>query len=110
MSVSQLPQHIDLDLDTAERPESEVKPPFAANIAGRRITMEDPADLDWRDLLLLENPAEFLRLSLTKDDRKFLLEQPLPGWKFNKLMEAYYNHYDLDDKIAAAKRQQALGG
>lgn len=107
-NVQDLPQHITLDLDAETRPEGDVKPPFAVNINGRRIVMEDPADLDWRDLMLLESPTEFLRLSLSKEDRKYLLEQNLPGWKFNRFMEAYYSHYDLDEKVRQAQRQQRL--
>lgn len=109
-NVTALPGRITLDLDSEERPEKDVKPPFVANIKGREIGMRDPAELDWRDLLLLESPMDFLRLSTTPEDRKFLLEQDLPGWKFNRLMEAYYAHYDLDEKVRQARRQQRLDG
>jgi hypothetical protein len=109
-NVSALPKNLALDLDSESRPENEVKPEFTVQINGREITMTDPSELDWRDLILLESPTEFLRLSLTAEDRKFLLEQPLPGWKFNRLMEAYYNHFDLDQKVRDARRQQALAG
>lgn len=109
-NVHDLPGRISLDLDHAARPEGDVKPPFVVVVNGREIRMEDPADLDWRDLVLLESPTEFLRLSLSSEDRKFLLEQSLPGWKFNQLMEAYYSHYDLDEKVRAAQRQQRLSG
>lgn len=109
-NVTNLPGRISLDLDSESRPDAEVKPPFVVVVAGREITMEDPANLDWRDLLLLESPTDFLRLSLSAEDRKFLLEQSLPGWKFNKLMEGYYTHFDLDEKVRQARRQQQLGG
>lgn len=109
-NVSTLPKNLALDLDAEQRPEKEVKPPFTVQINGREITMTDPAELDWRDLILMESPTEFLRLSLADEDRKFLLEQSIPGWKFNRLMEAYYNHFDLDQKVREARRQQALAG
>jgi hypothetical protein len=107
-SPTQLPRQIAFDLDSAQRPEDEVKPPFVANVHGREITMEDPDNLDWRDLILMEKPTEFLRLALSKEDRKFLLEQSIEGWRFNQLMEAYYSHYDLEDKLQQAHRQQRL--
>ena len=109
-NVTALPGRITLDLDAAARPDGEVKPPFVVVVKGREISMEDPAELDWRDLILLESPTEFLRLALSAEDRKFLLAQDLPGWKFNQLMEAYYSHYDLDEKVRQARRQQQLGG
>lgn len=109
-NISTLPKNLALDLDAEQRPEGEVKPPFTVQVEGREITMTDPSELDWRDLILLESPTDFLRLSLTAEDRKFLLEQSLPGWKFNRLMEAYYGHFDLDKKVRDARRQQALSG
>jgi hypothetical protein len=56
----------------------------------------------------METPTEFLRLSLSKEDREFLLAQNLPGWKSNRLMEAYYTHFDLDEKVRSARRQERL--
>lgn len=109
-NVQQLPGRISIDLDTATRPEKDIKPPFVANVNGREITMIDPAEVDWRDLALMESPGEFLRFALSPEDRKYLLEQELPGWKFERLMEAYYNHFELEKQVAAAKRQQAFGG
>lgn len=109
-NVTALPGSITLDLDAAQRPANEVKPPFVVKIQDREIGMKDPAELDWRDLILMESPTEFLRLSLSKEDREFLLSQDLPGWKFNQLMEAYYTHFDLDEKVRSARRQERLSG
>lgn len=106
--VTTLPQSINLDLDAAERPAEEIKGPFRFNVKDRTVTMSDPADLDWRDLILLDSPTEFIRLALQPEDRQFLLEQPLPGWKFNLLMEGYYKHYDLEEKLREARRNQRL--
>lgn len=106
--VTKLPGTIALDLDAATRDDE--KGPFTVVISDREITFGDPEDLDWRDLLMLQDPAEFLRLSLAAEDRKFILEQPLPAWKFNRLMEAYYSHFDLEDKVRQARRQQQLAG
>lgn len=109
-NLRNLPGTITLDLDAAQRPEEEIKPPFVVKVQGRSITMEDPAELDWRDLAVMDNPIEFLRLSLSTEDRKFLLSLNLPGWKFNQFMEAYYAHFDLDDKVREAQRRQRLSG
>lgn len=104
--VSTLPQNISLDLDVATRDDE--KPPFRVVVSERTIEMKDPAELDWRDLILLDSPTEFIRLALSKDDREFLYAQDLPGWKFNKLMEAYYGHFDLEEKLHEARRNQRL--
>lgn len=105
-NVSHLPEPgVVVDLDLEERPEQDVKPPFVAKVGGRAITFTDPADIDWRDLATVVIPADLLRVSLSSEDRNFLQDQPLPSWKFNRLMEAYYVHYDLEEKIRNAKRQ-----
>ena len=109
-NIRQLPQHVTLDLDAYERPVDEVKPTFTANVGDRVVTMIDPANVDWRDLLVMEDPNEFLRHAFSPEDRKHLLAQPLPGWKFNKLMDAYYNHYELEEQIRKARQQQRLAG
>jgi hypothetical protein len=83
-----------LDLDALER---EGTPgPFTVKLAGRPWKLADPQELDWKQLdqlgtvsaemdlrmLLGEQFAEFRKLSL-------------PGWKFEKLMEAWRTHYGL---------------
>jgi len=105
-NVTRLPEPgIILDLDLEERDPKDIKPPFIVNVADRRITFEDPANIDWRDLASVMIPGDMLRVSLSRDDNLFLQKQALPAWKFNKLMEGYYLHYDLEDKIREAKRQ-----
>jgi hypothetical protein len=106
--VTQLPVNLAIDLDTVERPASEVKPPFTAQIGGRTITMLDPSDLDWRDLMAMSTPQDFIRLSMSKPDREFLATQDIPGWKFNLLMEAFYRHFDLEELAEKARREQTL--
>lgn len=97
-----------LDLDAEERSPKDIKPPFISKVGGKNVTFADPSEIDWRDLAAVEIPADLLRVALSKEDRKHMSETPLEGWKFNRLMEAYYTHYDLEDKIRAAKRQQAF--
>lgn len=105
-----LPKKIHLDLDAAERPADEVKEPYTFTIAGREITMIDPGELDWQDLLFITNPMDFLRYALSSEDRDFLLDQKVPGWKFGLLMEGFYKHYDLEKKVEDAKRRERLQG
>lgn len=106
--VTELPnKNVVLDLDAEERGEEEVAP-FVVKIGDREITMIDPDTVDWRDLLLMTDPTEFLRLALSKDDREYLAKQSMPGWKFNRLLEAYYTHYDLDERIRQAQRRSRL--
>lgn len=108
-NVTSLPKTgVVLDLDSYERPDKEVKVPFVVTVGGREITFKDPGTIDWRDLANIEEPADLIHFSLEKEDRKHLGDTDLPVWKFNKMMEAYYEHYDLEDKIADARRQQAF--
>jgi len=99
-----------LDLDAEERPASEIKPPFIVKVGGRNVTFADPADIDWRELATVSIPADLLRVSLSKEDLKHLQGLNLNAWKFNKLMEDYYDHYDLEDRIRDAKRQAQFAG
>ena len=109
-NVSHLPEPgVILDLDVETRPEKDVKPPFVVNVEGKKVTLQDPSEIDWRDLAAVEIPADLLRVAMTRDDRQYLTSLALPGWKFNRLMEAYYLHYDLEEKIANAKRQARFG-
>ena len=108
-TVSRLPEPgVILDLDLEERPAEDVKPPFVIKVNGRNIQFADPAELNWQDLAAIRIPADFVHVSLNHEDRKFLLEEDLPSWKFNRLLEAYYLHYDLENKIAKARRQSQL--
>jgi hypothetical protein len=109
-NVSKLPVDVDFDLDAAEKPQSQIRPPFRTTIEGKVVTFNDPSDADWRDLAMLDSPNEFVRLTTSPEDRRHIFETPLPGWKFNMLMEAFYRHFNLEDKIAEAKRRQHLSG
>ena len=110
-NVSHLPAPgVVLDLDTLERDPKDVKPPFVVNVAGKALTFADPSDLEWQDLAAVQVPQDLLRVAMSREDRHHLAEAKLPSWKFNKLMEGYYNHYDLESKIENARRQAQLGG
>lgn len=108
-NITQLPVDVDFDLDAAVKPEGDVKAPFRTTIAGKVVTFNDPADADWRDLAMLDTPTEFIRLTLSSEDRRHVFETPMEGWKFNLLTEAFYRHFGLEEKVAEAKRRQRLG-
>lgn len=103
--TDELPEEITLNLDTVERPGGPIKP-FSAVVEGRRIVMTDPEDIDWQDLLEIEDPLDFLRHCVSDEDRTYLRGVKIPGWKFGVLMERYQKHYKLDEKIREAQRQQ----
>lgn len=94
-----------LDLDAEQRPKEDIKPPFVIKVGGRSITFKDPNELPWQKLAAIRVPADLIHVSLERDDREHIFDQDLPTWKFNKLMESYYEHYDLEKKIEAARRQ-----
>lgn len=106
--TANVPEEIVLDLDVLERKPEDVVKPFKVNLAGRVLTMTDPAEIDWQDLLLLDDPVELIRYVLSDEDRDFLRDQKMPGWKLEILMEAYSKHYRLDKKMEDARRQAAL--
>lgn len=108
-NVTRLPEPgLTLDLDLETRPEKDIRPPFVVKVGERKLTLRDPAEIDWRDLASVEIPADLLRVAMTAEERRYLTEQALPAWKFNRLMEAYYVHYDLEEKLENARRQARL--
>lgn len=110
-NVSRLPEPgVVLDLDLEERNEKDIKPPFITKVGGKSITLADPSEVDWRDLATVEIPQDLLRVAMTEEDRDHLISQALPSWKFNRLMEAYYTHYDLEGQIRDAKRRAQFAG
>lgn len=112
--VSTLPERFDLDLDSWEPKPEDVKPPFKVKLGGRVITMTDPRDEDWQDLLDLSQPVDFLRVCMSDEDRKHVLslrgEKKLASRKLNQLMESFMEHYEIDEQIRQAQRQAQLRG
>lgn len=108
-NVTQLPESgvtLNLDLETRK----DQKAPFVVKVGDRNIRLDDPTEIHWRDLASVEMPADLLRVAMTTEDRNHLYDAELPTWKFNRLMEAYYTHYDLENEIAKAKRQASFRG
>ena len=105
--MTDLPQNnIVLDLDAVERPAEDIVPPFVVNVAGRLITMSDPEEFDWQDLLNIQTPQDFLRYCVSADDRDYLRDLKMPGWKFGALMKGYQRHYKIDAKLEEYDREQ----
>lgn len=92
-NVVQMNQRINTNLDAMTR---DSKPPFAASINNRRFEMKDPAEIDFKDLMEVQHPANFLKYALDDDAKKVLAEETIPGWKFEKLIREYMEYYDLD--------------
>lgn len=99
---------VHLDLDTLRRPEDERREPFRFSFQGRTIEMKDPADMDWRDVIRLSNPAQLFNLCLATEDRRFFLQQEMDSWRLGKLVEAFNDHYGLEEELRKARRQQQL--
>lgn len=99
--TNHLPEDVDFNLDTLER--EKTYKPFRPVINGRVVNMTDPAELDWKVLLDIEDPSQFLRHAIAEDDKAFLREQHIPGWKFGKLIDAYVKHYGLDEQRGNGK-------
>jgi hypothetical protein len=109
-NVTHLPEPgVVLDLDAEQRPAKDVKPPFIVKVGGRKVTFKDPGEIDWKDLAGVQIPADLFSVALERDDRNHIRDTPMESWRFAKLMESYYNHYDFDEKIRQAKRQAAFG-
>lgn len=110
-NVTNLPEPgVVLDLDTLERPEKDVKPPFIVKVGGKKVTFTDPGEIDWQDLAAIDAPVDLFSVALSREDREHFRETRIPGWKFNELMESYYTHYDFEEKIRDAKRRAQFSG
>ena len=101
-NVTQLPDPgVILDLDTYEK--EDPKPPYKFNLMGRVLTLLDPEDVDWQILAAVELPQDIIRACMSDDDRSYFFRQVLPSGKFTALMESYYDHYDVAERIRQAK-------
>lgn len=94
MPDSDKPAPVALNLDTLDR---EARPdPFSVVLGGKPYVFIDPEDIDWRDLLdALNNPRVFFAKMLHAEDAEEFERNDLPGWKLNKLIGAYLEHYGI---------------
>lgn len=108
-NVTRLPEPgVVLDLDAETRPDA--PPPYVIKVNGKSITFADPDEVDWQDLVSISIPADLLRVSLSKEDRKHLNDAKLPTWKFRKVIDGYYEHYNLEEKLREARQQAQFAG
>lgn len=101
MAQSSSVPKVAFNLDTVER-ERVYEPYVVALSTGETITMTDPADLEWQDILLIENPADFFRFCVSEEDKQKLRKEKIPGWKMRLLIADYQTHYGLDSEGNAA--------
>lgn len=89
-------QKINLDLNAVTR--EQTYQPFVFDWKGRTISLSDPAELDFRQLLEVETPIGFLKFTMSQEDRDFIAsdEGKMETWRMNKLIEAYYRHFGID--------------
>lgn len=86
---------VDFNLDTYEY---EKKDNFAFVLAGRRIELTDPNQVDWKVLAEMQAPVELLRHVTTSDeDRTWLREHPMPIEGLKQMMERYSRHFGLPE-------------
>lgn len=103
-NVKQLPVNVDFDLDAYQRPEADIIPPFVVRLGGKVIEMQNPDDMDWKDLLDITDPVNFLRYSVTADERAHIFSLEIPGHKLNELMERYQAHFKIQEKVQRARQ------
>jgi hypothetical protein len=88
---------VSIDLDTLEREDGRPGS-FTFQHEGAVFQMLDPQDIDWQDLLSgLRNPALFVRFAMPVADQKRFFALRVPGWKMNRMMQAYQDHYGIPD-------------
>jgi hypothetical protein len=105
-TVSNLPQSFDLDLDSYQKPVEEQIAPFTVKLGQRIVTFNNPDEVDWKDLLDITDPVQFIRFSCSREDREFIFGQKLEGYKMAKLMEAYMTHFKIDEKVDRARQAE----
>ena len=89
-----------LDLDTLER-EGGTPDPFVVKLGGREYLLVDPKERDYADVLRAQqeiaagNTLQALELYVDPADRSAFFHNRLPGWKIDKLIEGYHQHFGL---------------
>jgi len=100
---------VDFDLDAVQRPKNEGNErPFRARLGDRTVVFTDPAELAWQDQLEIDNPVMFLRFCVTDDDRDYIRDLRIEGWKFNQLIERFLRHYKIDLQALRSKAGRGL--
>ncbi len=98
----------DVVIDTSQ--EVQLRPPMVVQLDGRRVEFMDPDGIDWLDLLLVDNPVDFIRYSTSREDREYIFGLSMKAPHLEKLMKAYQDKFDLDASMEAARRKNRLAG
>jgi hypothetical protein len=70
--------------------------PFVFEFGGDVFELLDPKDIDWQDLLVIqENPRLTLHVIMPEDQRAQFLEKKLPMRKFEVLLNRWQQHFGL---------------
>lgn len=71
--------------------------PFVVDINGELVEFNDPVELDYRVVDNITDPDTFARYCVAEDSRSFFRRQRLPLWQFRELMQAYTEHYRVEE-------------
>lgn len=72
---------------------------FYVEFGGQLVQFIDPVEIDFRDLDEIQQPEMFTRFCVTADTRDHFRKQTLETWKFKRLMDAYSDHFRLDELV-----------
>ena len=95
MADQDKPTPVALNLDKIER--ESAPEPFVVTLDGKRISFEDPQELDWQVLMVaLRDPHAFFKHVVPEEHQDTFFKPGLiPLWKMNRLMEAYMSHHGI---------------
>ncbi len=91
------PDDFTLDLDSIEK--ERTAGVFSVKIGDRAVDFLDASDVDWRDLINLGSvgdPYTWLESIMSKEDFQWILGQSFEGWKLEKILREYQEHYGVD--------------
>lgn len=72
--------------------------PFKFKLDGTWFMMNDPRDVDWKDVLDgINNPIQFMRLAMDDEaEADRFIGIKLAGWKLSALFDNWQEHYGVD--------------
>lgn len=88
---------VHLNLDTTERDEE--FEPFVVSVNGKALTLNDPAEMDYQQLIECETPLQWLKYTMTQEDRDHLAVAKLKAWRLGKLMDGYMAHFKTKERV-----------
>lgn len=83
------------DLDALER--DATPSPFVVRVGGEDFRFPDPQDMDWKKLNQLDELSEYDAVKQLLGEEQFerFIKHDIPVWKFGRLTDQWYKHYDL---------------